>query len=51
LSISFYWSAKYAGDVDKSGFGGHLFFGLSCCRFISSSSHDRLRPVLDDRRM
>jgi hypothetical protein len=45
-------SAKYAGDVDKSGFGGRLSFGLSRCRFFSSSrSHGRLRPALDDRRL
>jgi hypothetical protein len=23
--------AKYAGDIDKPGFGGRLFFGFSCC--------------------
>jgi hypothetical protein len=44
-------SAKYAGDVDKSGFGGRLSFGLSRCWFFSSSSHGWLRPALDDRRL
>jgi hypothetical protein len=43
--------AKYAGDVDKPGFGGRSLFGLSCCWFFSSSSRSRLRPAFDDRRL
>jgi hypothetical protein len=42
-------SAKYAGDVYKPGFGGRLFFNLSCYWFLGSSSRARFWPVLHGR--
>jgi hypothetical protein len=43
--------AKYAGDVDKPGFSGHLFFGFTCRWLFSSRGCGRLRPALSDRRL
>jgi hypothetical protein len=43
--------AKYAGDVDKPGFGGRPFFDLSCYWFFSSGSRVWLCPAFDDRRL
>jgi hypothetical protein len=43
--------AKYAGNVDKPGFGGRLFFALSYCWFFSNSGRGRFRPAFDDRRL
>jgi hypothetical protein len=43
--------AKYAGDVNKPGFGGCLFSGFSRCWFLSSSGRGRSRPALDDQRL
>jgi hypothetical protein len=44
-------SAKYAGDVYKSGFGGRFFFNLSRYWFFDSSSHARFWPALHGRRL
>jgi hypothetical protein len=38
-------SAKYAGDVNKPGFCGRLFFSLGYYWLSSSSSRGRLRPL------
>jgi hypothetical protein len=43
--------AKYAGDVDKPSFNGHLFFGFSCRWLFSSRGCDWLRPALSNRRL
>jgi hypothetical protein len=45
------WSAKYAGDVYKPGFGGCPFFNLSRYRFFSTSSRARSRSVFHGRRL
>jgi hypothetical protein len=42
-------SAKYAGDVYKPGFGGHLFFSLSCYWFFGTSSRAQFWPSLHGR--
>jgi hypothetical protein len=40
---------KYAGDVDKPGFSGRLFFGFSCHWLFSSRGCGRLCPAPSDR--
>jgi hypothetical protein len=43
--------AKYVGDVNKLGFGGRLFFSLSCQWLFSSRVCGQFRPAFDDRRL
>jgi hypothetical protein len=38
-------SAKYAGDIYKPGFGGHLFFSLSRYWFFGISSRSQFWPA------